>query len=283
MAERSDPASGWKSPFYAGEATSGPAERAATRGFELRESVTSGWALGTFVIDLPDPGTITVLALAGFRFVVLDMEHSPIGFHRLDRLIGACNAAGIACLVRPWGEDTGLIGKILDMGAHGIMAPHVGSPERAREVVDEARYPPVGKRGFSPLTRFDGLETPIDTLNQSTYVVAQIEGRSALERVDEIASVPGLDALFVGPYDLSLSLGVEPGSDAVVDAAQEIAAAVPDSLGLGIYIDDPRRCAFWAERRFALQCVCYDGRMLADSARAMASRARRDIPGESEP
>jgi 2-keto-3-deoxy-L-rhamnonate aldolase RhmA len=235
----------------------------------------SGPVLGTFLIELPTPATVTALALAGFDFVVLDMEHSAIGFSTLHPLLCAAQAAGIPALVRPCAADARTVGKILDMGAHGIIAPHVDSAARAREIVEQACFPPRGKRGFSPLTRFDALTHPLDELDDATCVIVQIEGRSALDQVREIASVPGVDAVFVGPYDLALSLSVPPGSAQVFAAARALAARVPADVILGIYVDDPARCAEWAARRFTLQCVSFDGRMLADAARVIVERARR--------
>jgi 2-keto-3-deoxy-L-rhamnonate aldolase RhmA len=248
-----------------------------TRGTGFRQKLNSGMALGTFLIEMPSPGIVASLALAGFDFVVLDMEHSPTGFSRLESLITAGHASGITTLVRTWGPDPGLIGKVLDMGAHGVMASHVGSPERAREVVDQAKFAPLGRRGFSPLAQFDALKQPLRELNEATYVVCQIEGASALSRAREIASVPGVDAVFVGPYDLALSMAVQPGSKAVFETAQKLASSVPSDRALGIYIDDPSQCATWLARRFTLQCVSFDGRMFADGARRTADLARQSI------
>ncbi len=106
----------------------------------------------------------------------------------------------------------------------------------------------------------------------------QIEGRKALEQVGRIAAVPGVDAVFVGPYDLALSLGVPPGSSGVIAAAERIAKQVPAGVALGIYIDDPVTCGAWARRGFTLQCVSFDARMLASGARAVVDQARRSMP-----
>jgi len=274
MNDKSGPAPIWKNPLFV---TSEGAEKwsdSLMQGEKLRQKVVAGWALGTFLIEVPTATTVTALSLAGFDFVVLDMEHSSIGFSCLEKLISAGQAAGIATLVRPCGEDSGIIGKVLDMGAHGVMVPHVDTPERAREIVNQARYKPLGSRGFSPLTRFDAIEEPLKTLGNASYVVVQIEGKEALNRVKEIASVPGIDAVFIGPYDLALSLGVSPGSPEVHHAAKEMAKQVPAEISLGIYIDDPDTCGEWAAQRFALQCVGFDGRMLSDGARQVSSAAR---------
>jgi len=271
----------WKNPAYAPTRGGAAVAESLCRGQRMRDLVRQGLALGTFLIEQPCPSTLAVLATAGFDFVVLDMEHSAIGISGLEPLILAGQAAGLVVLVRTLGQDTALIGKVLDMGAHGVMAPHVDTAERAREIVEAARFRPLGNRGFSPLARFDGLQEPLAQLGGSAYVVVQIEGRSALDHVEEIATVNGIDALFVGPYDLSLSLGVPPGDPAVREAAEHIAGAVPAEVGLGIYVDDPADSRRWAARRFALQCVSFDGRMLADGARRVASRARAGPDSET--
>ena len=154
------------------------------------------------------------------------------------------------------------------------MVPHVESAQRASAVVEQARFAPLGSRGFSPLARFDCLEEPLRQLNDATYVVVQVEGTLGVANAAEIAAVDGIDAMFVGPYDLALSLGVAPGSKQVFEAAARLAADVPAQRALGIYIDDPTTCGDWAARRFALQCVSFDGRMFANAARQVARSAR---------
>lgn len=265
---------GWQNPHYqAGEAATRLAQ-ASERGEVLRQKMRSGLALGTFVIELPTRNTISSVALAGFDFVVIDMEHSAIDFSRLESLVDAANVAGLVTIVRPWSTDAGLIGKILDCGAHGIMAPHVDTAQSAHDVVAQARFAPLGARGFSPLAKFDALATPLATMSDSTIVIVQIEGREGLSRVREIAAVPGIDAVFIGPYDLALSLDVPPGSREVFAAAESMSKSVPSGVHLGLYVDDPAKCGAWRSRGFALQCVCFDGRMLADAARDVARRAR---------
>jgi 2-keto-3-deoxy-L-rhamnonate aldolase RhmA len=273
MSDYSHSASLWTNPFAVDNSGAAHLARALQAGSELRRNARTGRVLGTFLIELPCAATLSVLALAGFDFVVLDMEHSAVDFTRLESLIHAGHTAGIAMLVRTWGNDVGLIGKALDLGANGILAPHVESAAHARSIVEQARFAPLGRRGFSPLTRYDSLQQPFQALDASTYVVVQIEGRAALDSVGEIAAVPGIDAIFVGPYDMALSLDVEPGSKAVYAAARRVAAAVPLDMTLGIYIDDPAHCREWSNSRFALQCVSFDGRMLADGARSIARRA----------
>jgi len=247
MSMKEKPKAGtWRNPLAVKNAGAERIAGSLILGGGLRRKVAAGVALGTFVIESPVPATVHALALAGFDFVVLDMEHSTVDFARLELLIAASQAVGLATLVRPWGEDCGLIGKILDIGANGIMVPHVDSPERARAVVEQARYAPQGSRGLCPLTKYDSLGEPLLALNESTYVVIQIEGRKALGQMAGIAAVAGIDAVFVGPYDLAMSMGVPPGSAQVFAEAEKLAGSVPDGPTLGIYIDDPAKCADWA-------------------------------------
>jgi 2-keto-3-deoxy-L-rhamnonate aldolase RhmA len=281
MSDKPD-ARSWRNPLVS---ESSSAERIAANlmlGAELRRKAAAGWALGTFVIECPVPATLTALALAGFDFVVVDMEHSSVDFSTLAPLIAAGHAAGLPVLVRPWGAEVGLIGKALDLGANGVMAARVESPDRARAVVEQARFAPLGNRGFAPLTKYDSMSEPFRALDDSTYVVVQIEGRQAMEKVGEIASIPGIDAVFVGPYDLALSLGVPPGSPQVFTAAEQMSKVVPRNVALGIYIEDPAKCAEWSTRRFSLQCLSFDGRMLSNGAKSFVKHAKAGV-GRKEP
>ena len=246
-------------------------------GTTLRDTARRAVAVGTFSIEMSSPASIAALALAGFDFVVLDMEHSANDFTSLEPLLLAANAAGLAAIVRPCSASSDVIGKLLDMGAHGIMAAHVQSAAHARAIVAQTRFPPLGQRSFSPLSRFDALARPIQELDRAAYLILQIEGREALDDIESIAAVPGIDALFVGPYDLSLALGVAPDSREVIAAAKRVARAAPSDIALGVYIDDAVNCGAWASRGYNLQCVSFDGRMFANSARAIASGARRSI------
>jgi 2-keto-3-deoxy-L-rhamnonate aldolase RhmA len=273
MPEKSDPANRWQNPNLVQSSAGQRSRESLLRGAALRTKTRAGCAIGTFLIELPTLNCVSALALAGFDFVVLDMEHSSLDFTSLERLIAAAHAAGIAALVRPYGEDASIIGKVLDLGANGIMAAHVDTEARARAIVEQARFPPLGRRSFSPLMKFDGIEHPLRELSDATYLIVQIEGRAALDHVNEIAAVPGVDALFVGPYDLALSFNVPPGSASVLSMAERATSEVPKDIALGIYIDNPDDCGDWAARGFNLQCVSFDGRMLAQGARTVVSRA----------
>jgi 4-hydroxy-2-oxoheptanedioate aldolase len=149
----------------------------------------------------------------GFDVIWLDMEHRAYGYEVVDRISLACRATGIDLMVRI--RKTGYTSamRALEFGATGIMVPHCRTAAEAREWVDWTRFPPLGQRGFDGAGA-DGdytLADPAEYLrerNEETFLVVQIEDREAVDCVDEIAAVEGVDLLFVGPADLSISYGV---------------------------------------------------------------------------
>lgn len=184
--------------------------------------------LGTFVKSACHQ-VMELLALGGLDCVVIDAEHAPFSPGDLDRMILAARAGGLPALVRVAGLDPAPIAACLDMGASGIVVPHVRSAEDARAAVAAAKY--AGRRGFSPSPRAGGYGTRgadayLRAADGETSVWCQIEDAEALDRLDEIASVPGVDCLFVGRADLSLSLGASGTSDPQVgDAVKAVGGA----------------------------------------------------------
>lgn len=248
---------------------------ALTAGSLLRERYRSGTVYGSFLIELPTQRAVRALALAGFDFVVIDLEHSLFDVERMSQLVSEAQLLGLPAIVRVWTPDPGLIGKVLDAGANGIMVPHVASAAEAADVVQAARYAPVGNRGVAPLISYAAASFPQNQLGDDVIVVLQIEGREGLQACGSIAAVPGVDAVFVGVYDLSQALG-RPGNIAspeVADAVGQVAAEAADTM-LGIYVDDPAVSDVLARQGFRLQCVSFDGRMLVEGARAALMAAR---------
>ncbi len=248
-----------------------------TAGARLRAAYAERVLRGTFVIELPTPVTVRALALAGFDFAVLDLEHSTIGVDGLPGLIAEARAVDLPVLVRVWAGEPALIGKVLDAGANAIMVPHVATPEAAERAVRAARRAPRGERGVAPLVSAVATADR-DAADAAVLVVVQLEGEEAIRRSAEIARVPGVDGAFVGPYDLAEALG-RPGEvdgPEVRRAAERVAAEHEGPSMLGIYVDDPRRSADWAHRGFRLQCVSFDSRLLLAGATAALARAREE-------
>jgi len=184
--------------------------------------------LGTF-IKTPAPHAVEVMGSAGLDFVVIDQEHAPFDRVTLDILILAGKAAGIAVLVRVPGGEARDILPALDCGAQGVLVPHVDSPDRARHIVDEARY--AGRRGFTNSSRAGdygavGFQEHVAASDARTAVLAMVEDVAALPVLAQIVGVEGLDAVFIGRGDLSIALGVDsPSAAPVVAATEKIAAA----------------------------------------------------------
>jgi 2-dehydro-3-deoxyglucarate aldolase/4-hydroxy-2-oxoheptanedioate aldolase len=180
------------------------------------------------------PLVAEALGCAGYDFVVLDMEHAPNDVPRLLPLLQAVAGTPAASLVRlPW-NDTVVVKQVLDIGANSIMFPYVQNAEEARRAVAATRYPPDGVRGvagMSRATRFGGVSGYFGRAADELCVVLQLETVEAIASLAEIAAVPGVDSIFIGPSDLSASMGLVGQVDhpevqkALANAAKACAAA----------------------------------------------------------
>ena len=160
---------------------------------------------------------IEVLAYTGMDYVLIDLEHSPIGAEHAAQLVGVAQGAGLAPLVRVDGIERSPILKMLDAGAAGLVVPQLETVEQARELVGYAKFPPLGNRGYCP-TRDGGwgsgscyergMDGYMAEANASTLLIPQCETAGCLEHIEEIAAVEGVDGIFIGPFDLSIALGI---------------------------------------------------------------------------
>lgn len=155
---------------------------------------------------------VEVMGHAGIDFVVVDMEHCPTGLETLAELVRAAGAAGIVPLTRVPDLDVKLIGRALDVGVAGVVLPHA-SARRCRAALDAALYAPRGSRGACPVVRPAGF-LPVDWpayaegANQHVLVIPLIEDAGALDELDDILDIDGIDIVFIGPFDLSVSIGL---------------------------------------------------------------------------
>ena len=159
---------------------------------------------------LTSPITAEILGLAGFDWIALDTEHAPNDLNSLLIQLMALKESVSAPVVRPPSNDPVVIKRLLDVGFCNIVVPMVETAEEATNAVHTTRYPPEGVRGVSVSMRGNRYGTTPDYLNQinqNITVIAQIESRKALENIDEILKVGGIDALFIGPSDLAADLG----------------------------------------------------------------------------
>ncbi len=193
--------------------------------------------LGSF-IKFPTGHSTEMLGGIGFDFVVIDEEHAPFDRLATDQALMGARAGGIAGLVRV--PDTGRILGALDDGAAGVLVPHVDSAERAREIVSLCRYR-GGSRGFSNTTRAGGygargIWEHVDAADAEVAFIAMIEDRDALDRLDDILAVEGLDAVFVGRGDLTVALGAASLAAPETQAAAEKIVAAAKKAGKAVCI-----------------------------------------------
>src|SRR6478735_11446881 len=190
-----------------------PTALAPVPGFvDPQARLTAGDTLyGTFT-GLGSPAATELVARAGFDWLIIDLEHGVGTESELLANLHAVGATRTAALVRPQSGERLRIGRALDLGAHGIMVPRVDRPDQANEAISFMRYPPDGGRGLALSTRGAGLgelgHTDIQAINRQILGIIQVESPSAVEHAPEIAAIDGVDVLFVGPTDLSHSLGV---------------------------------------------------------------------------
>lgn len=191
-----------------------------------RALIESKLTIGSW-ITLAHPAIAEIMARAGFDWLVVDLEHSVISMREAGELVRVIDLCGVAPLVRLSANDPVQIKRVMDAGAHGVIVPMVNRPEEARQAVAAVRYPPQGRRGVG-LARAQGYGVSFEEyknwLARESVVIVQVEHIQAVERLDDILRVEGVDGFIVGPYDLSGSLGI-PGDfqhPAMVEALQEI-------------------------------------------------------------
>ena len=174
----------------------------------LKEKVKEGKpAIGAFVA-LGHPDVTEMLSRLGFDWLVIDSEHSALGFETIQTMLQAMNGSDCTPIVRPPWNDMVAIKRILDMGPHGLLIPWINSREDAEYAVRACKYPPKGLRGFGPRRAAMIDRAYVSTVNEELLIIAQIETREAVENLDDILSVDGIDAVYIGVMDLSYSYGL---------------------------------------------------------------------------
>ena len=178
------------------------------------------------------PDIVEMLGLLGYDCVWICSEHRAIDASTLENMIRAGRAAGADCVIRLGVNGLDDIVRVLSAGAHGLMIPHVKTPAQAREIVAKAKYPPLGKRELENINADANyglmpVEQYLQVANEESFIVVQIEDVEALDHIEDIAAVEGIDVIFVGPSDLALSLGL-PGQEKhakIVEIIQRVVKA----------------------------------------------------------
>jgi 2-keto-3-deoxy-L-rhamnonate aldolase RhmA len=247
----------------------------------LRRRILAGETLfGTF-LGLGSPVAAEICGRAGFDWVIIDLEHGAA--HESDLLahLHALGSTPAAALVRPRSGDRLRIGRVLDLGAHGVMIPRVDLPAQAAEAVSYIRYAPDGARGLALSTRGAGLgelaHADVRAVSQRITGIIQIESPSAVEHADEIAAIDGVDVLFVGPTDLSHSMGIPGQFDDpryLVALDRVVAAANGAGKAAGILLYNMAVLRRHLDLGFRFVGLGSDGSFVADGARAVLASAR---------
>ncbi|MBQ3548871.1 MAG: hypothetical protein IJA33_03215 [Oscillospiraceae bacterium] len=170
--------------------------------------------IGTFC-GLNSPTAIECLGRTGLEFVIIDCEHSPAEAETAMELMRAAELSGLTALCRVRDLSRSAVLKLLDVGARGLIVPNIHSVEEVQQIIDYAKFAPIGQRGFCPTRKdgwgFDTERTTAETMavmNEATLLLPQCETKEALEHIEEIVALEGVDGVFIGPFDLSIALGL---------------------------------------------------------------------------
>ena len=211
---------------------------------------------GTFLHEVSSTSIVKILDASGFDFFVIDCEHGPFTYEDIATLTAACDYGSMIPVVRIPELKREPFQKVLEAGAGAIMVPNVKSAAEAKEAVRLSKYRPEGERGFATFYPFSNysMAHPTEILkkaNEGLSIIIQIETKQAVECIDEIASVKGIDSLLVGPGDLSLSYDMAGQSTDpfIVSIIEKVAkAARQNGLAAGMHCYGPEDVAFWKAR-----------------------------------
>jgi len=241
--------------------------------------------VGTWTM-IGHPVVAEILAQAGFDWVVLDVEHGVMDWPRVLPQVQAVQGQGCAAICRVPINSPEHFKWALDLGVEGVMVPWVRTATDAREAVAAAKYPPEGIRGVG-VCRAHGygasFQSYVETANDETLVILQIEHIEAVDSIEEICAVPGIDVAFIGPYDLSGSMGLmgqihHPDVEAAVSRVFEAAQNAGITPGLLVAEPRPGEITQRIDAGFRFVAVGLDTLMLVRGAQALVSQWRGDGP-----
>jgi len=238
--------------------------------------------IGTMISEMRSPAIAQIMAGAGFDFIFIDMEHGAYTIETVADMIKVARLAEIVPLVRVPDPNYFLLSRPLDAGAMGLMVPRIKDKATVEHIVRSIKYPPLGVRGCSTF-RGHSDYTPQPNIreftnfqNEEVMAILQIERREAIEKIEEIATVPGVDVCLIGPNDLALSLGADSRHDPIVVQAIERVIAACDAAGIasGIHIPDVEELGMWMRKGMRMITCSNDTRFLFDGATQVVQELR---------
>lgn len=204
-----------------------------------REKLFASW------VSYSHPSITETFAKAGFDFIAIDMEHSTINMGEAQRIIAACQSENVPCLPRPVSHSNDYIKPLLESGAEGILIQMVNTAEDIEKIISNVKYPPVGNRSYG-VSRAQGygfdFQSYVNHWNESSSLIIQVESITAVDNIDELLSFKEIDAVMIGPYDISGSLGVpgELNHPKVLSASKKVIKACEKyGKSCGTQISDP--------------------------------------------
>jgi 2-dehydro-3-deoxyglucarate aldolase len=228
---------------------------------------------GTFLC-LSSPEIAEIMVEAGYKWLVIDLEHSPAGVKEAEVMLQAVGQQ-VDCVVRVPLNDEIWIKKVLDVGATNVMVPQVNTVEDARRAVRFCKYPPQGTRsvGMARVSTYGArLQPYLQHANEDSAVIIQIEHIQAVSNVEAILSVEGIDAVFIGPFDLSASMGLigqvnHPDVQAAIETVRKSCQA--HHVALGIFVSNAKKASEYARQGFSLVGISTDAVILGQAAKGV--------------
>ena len=193
----------------------------------MKEKLHAGEPVFGVSVMIPSPQIVEMIAAAGFDWVLLDCEHGTLTLESVELMAMAAEASGVTAIARPVTKSAEHILQVLDRGVMGVQVPHVNHAEDARAVIAAVKYHPLGNRGLAAGTRaavYDAhgtLAEYVQAANEATLIAVQLEEQAAIDNIDELLAVEGIDVFFIGPSDLSQSMG-HPGNPRAAVVARAI-------------------------------------------------------------
>jgi len=243
----------------------------------LKEILRNGKIAVGVTVTIGHPDVSEILSNLGFDFINFDTQHSPLNIEKVQYLMQSMSYSDTTPIVRVQWNDISMINSALDIGAHGIIVPFVNNKEDMKKALNYARFPPKGVRSYGP--RRASLRDPeyVKNCDEEIMVIPQIETKEGLENIEEILSVDGVEAFFVGPYDLSFSLGVfkQWGNPVFVKALErvvDVAEKTDTVAGMLALVEEPEETI---KKGFRLINLGIDTGLLTDSARRLMERVNK--------
>jgi len=248
----------------------------------LKEALQDGKVVFGPFLKFTDPAIVEIIGFAGFDFAIIDAEHGPISMENAQNMIRAAESVNLTPIIRVGNNDEALILRAMDIGAQGIEIPQINSKADAVRAVKSVKYSPQGERGvcryvraakYSSMDKFKYFESA----NKETMIIAHIEGVEGIKNLDEILLVPGIDVVFIGPYDLSQSLGVpgEVNHPLVKEKMKEVVLKCKkNKVAIGTFADDIKTAKSWVSLGVQYMAFSVDVGILYEVSRGIVRQLK---------